>query len=209
MSLRALLPGFLLLMSGTGFAQDAKEPSYQDILARVKKMDPKADFTGLRMAYTQTPNYKPYDDDRESRDQLRGAFGDKEYQKAVEQAEKLLSKNYVDIEAHRVAASAHAELKNDKQAKFHAYVRDGLVQSILKSGDGKGPKTAYVVIATTEEYALMHARGVKTKRQALTGETGHKYDVHQGVDDKDQPVTLYFNIDRPFQWLANSLKPKE
>jgi hypothetical protein len=206
---RALLPGLLLLLSGATFAQDEKKPTYRDLLGRVKKSDAKVDFTALRTAYTQTPDYNPYDDDRESRDEMSDAFARKDFQNAVKQADKLLSKNYVDPEAHRVAASAHAELKNNEQAKFHSYVRDGLVQSLLKSGDGKSPKTAYVVIATSEEYALMHALGVRPLRQALMQEQGHRYDRQDGEDEKKQPITIYFNIDRPFQWLDDSFKKKD
>jgi hypothetical protein len=167
------------------------------------------DFTALRMAYTKTKDYNPYGDDRETRDKMHIAMGKKEYQKAVEHAEKLLSKNFVNIGAHRIAAIAHAELKNDAQSKLHAYVRDGLIQSIKKSGDGKSPNTAFVVIDTSEEYAVMDSLGVKPMRQSLIGEKGHKYDRQDGEDAKDQRVTLYFNIDRPFQWLADTFKKKD
>lgn len=206
---RALILGLLLASCGPIFAQEAKKPSYQDLLAQVKKMDAKADFQALRLAYVQTPDYQPYGDDRASRDGMRDGMRSKDYQKAVKNADKVLSKNYVDIEAHAIAALAHAELKNADKAKFHTYVRDGLVKSILKSGDGKSPKTAFVVINTSEEYALMRALEVKPMRQALMKDKGHSYDRQDCLDGMSKPITLYFNIDRPFQWLSDSMKKKD
>lgn len=197
-----------LVVTATG-AQEPTKASYQELLERVKKADPKVDFGALRMAFTATAAYNPYGLDQD-RPRMRAAFAKKDFDKALEFAEKLLGKNYPDIEAHRVAWRAHTELQDPDKAKFHRYVRDGLVQSILKSGDGKGAQTAYVVISTEEEYAVMEWLGVRSTKQALIQEQGHKLDRHEGVNEEtNQRVTLYFNIDRPFQWLEEAFKKKD
>lgn len=212
MSTRFLLPGLLVGFAVPAvFAQEASKPSYEALLEKVKKADPKADFTALRMACTQTRGYNPYDYiARKSRRAALNALAEKDYRKALEHAEKCLTKNYLDIEAHRIAWRAHTELKNPDKAKFHGYVRDGLLQSILKSGDGKSPKTAYVVIATDEEYVVLDVLGVKFRQQTLIREQGHSYDRHEGVSrETGKEITSFFNIDRPFKWLEDSLKKKD
>ena len=98
-------------------------------------------------------------------------------------------------------------LPKEDQAKFHHYVYDGLVQSILKSGDGKSPASAYVVISTDEEYAVLRALGIRSTQQALMGEKGEKIDRISGVNEKsNETVTLYFNVTRPFKWLEDQFK---
>jgi hypothetical protein len=190
-------------------AQERSKPSYKDLLERVKKSDPKVDFTALRMVFTETDAYKPYDFERGDRDAMRAALRKKDYAKALKQAEKCLQKNYLDIEAHSVAWRACKELKNQEKAKCHRYVRDGLLQSIQKSGDGKSPKTAFVVICTDEEYAVLDALGIKVSLQALIKDQGHNYDRTDGVSEKTgKDVTQFFNIDRPFKWLEESLSPR-
>jgi hypothetical protein len=191
-------------------AQETPQATYQSILAQVKNSDSKADFGKLRTAFTQTGNYKPYDSDRNTKKSLFAALQKKEYAKAKELAGKILETNYVDVDAHRAMYRACSELQMTDQAKFHRYVLDGLIQSILKSGDGKTAGTAYVVIATNEEYAALSELGIKPTRQALVSDNGKRYDRFDGVNQKNnEQVTVYFNIDRQFSWLKDQLEKGE
>jgi hypothetical protein len=188
-------------------AQEKPTPGYDVLLEQVKKADPKADFLKLRMAFTETASYKPYDPDRETQKRMAEAFQKKEYGKAIESGEKLLKTCYVDLEAHFALSRAYTQLGKADQAKFHRYVFDGLVQSTLKSGDGKTPATAFVVISTDEEYAVLGVWGARRTRQALLDQKGQKFDQVDGVDQKSKErVRLYFNVTKPFSWLAEQLK---
>jgi hypothetical protein len=188
-------------------AQEKPKPTYDTILEQVKKSDPKADFLKLRMAFTETAQYSPYGEDTKTRDAMNEAMEQKEYEKAAELAQKILKSKYVDLNAHLVAQRAYTELKKDDQAKYHKYVYDGLLQSILKSGDGKATASAYVVIATDEEYAVLAALGIRPNRQALLSEKGEKFDQMVGIESKSKErVILYFNVSKPFTWLGEQLK---
>jgi hypothetical protein len=58
-----------------------------------------------------------------------------------------------------------------------------------------------------EEYALFNFMGVRATVQALIEEKNHHYDKMTVTDpEKNQTITYYFNIDKPFNWLGNSLK---
>src|SRR5262249_21348569 len=209
MSPRFLPPCLLVVFAAApAAAQEGDTPSYEALMERVKKSDPKVDFAALRMAFTKTRADNPYDRaDRATRSGMRAALARKDYAKALEHAEKCLKKNPLDIEAHGAAWRPHTELKNADKARSHGYVRDGLVLSILKSGDGKTPKTAHVVIATDEEYAVLAALRIKFKRQALIRDGGHFYDRLDGVSEATgKEVATYFNIDRPFKWLGEWFK---
>jgi hypothetical protein len=196
-----------LLVSPAVQAQEKPKPTYAELLEQVKKDDPKADFLKLRMAFTETPAYNPYDNDSETTAAMLKAVDKKDHAGALALAEKLLAKRYVDLRAHSIAALACAELKKDEQAKFHRKVFLGLVQSILKSGDGKTPATAYVVISTPEEYVALGVLGIETTGQALVpGEKGQKFDRMEGVTGKKERVTVFFNVTRQFRWLEESLK---
>src|SRR5262245_44947850 len=208
MALRVLLlTVFCLWPLASVDAQEKPKPTYDALLDRVKKADAKADFLKLRMAFTETANYKPYDFDRTTQGEMTKALDKKEYGKAVELAEKVLKTSYVDIEAHSVAQRAYTALGKADQAKFHRYIFDGLVQSILKSGDGKTPATGYVVISTDEEYAVLRVLDIQRTRQALMDEKGQKFDRIDGVERKSKErITLYFNVTKPLSWLEEQLK---
>jgi hypothetical protein len=188
-------------------AQDSPMRSFALLLERAKKSDATLDFKELRMAYAETPDYSPYGGDRETRKKMFAALNAKEFDSAVESAEKILAKNFVEINAHFVAYVAHRESSRAEKATFHKFMFDGLVKSITSSGDGKTAETAYVVITTDEEYTLFNILGLRAAGQELITQKGHSFDRMTATNPKtNETVVYFFNIDKPFNWLGESLK---
>ena len=199
----------MILFQESSAAQQTtpQKNSYESLLARVKNNDHSVDFKELRMAFTDTPAYSPYGGDTNLRKQMFAALKSKEFDKTLENAEKILAANYLDINGHLGAMVAHRELGHVDKAAYHRFVWEGLLNSIRNSGDGKTTDTAFVVISTDEEYVLFSWLGLRPTGQALVNEKGHSYDKMTVVDPKtNQTLTFYFNIDKPFNWLGNSLK---
>lgn len=202
---RRSLAGILLLCLGLPATllsqgnQPESKPTYESLLERVKKEDPKVDFTALRMASVDRPAGKGRADTSELRHKLFPALGEKNYDKAIELAAKVLADNYLDIDAHIVSALA-CEAKHDAAgARLHNYVAEGLARSILASGDGKGFDTAYVVISVDEEYTTLRILGWHMKEQNLLSADGHHYDQMDVFNPKTrQEAKVYFNVDTPF-----------
>ena len=73
----------------------------------------------------------------------------------------------------------------------------GLVKSILDSGDGKTQKTAYVVINTSEEYALTEWLGIHVNHQSLimANNDSPPCDLLTGTKN-GQNVSIYFDISK-------------
>jgi len=75
-------------------------------------------------------------------------------------------------------------------------VVQGVLDSILRSGDGRKPETAFQVIALSEEYAVMHHLGLRVAGQSLIHVGEHSYDLLRGVDPQSSgQQEVYFNID--------------
>ena len=188
-------------------AQNSPKRSFAALLERAKKSDATLDFKELRMAYTETPDYSPYGGDRETWKKMFAALNAREFDAAVESAEKILAKNYVEINAQFVAYVAHRESGRAEKATFHKFMFDGLVKSITGSGDGKTAETAYVVITTDEEYTLFNILGLRPAGQSLITQNGHSFDRMTATNPKtNETVVYFFNIDKPFNWLGQSLK---
>ena len=201
------LPLLLVAVSINAQSQETSKPKYEALLEKVKAGDTNVSFKELRIAYTESEGYAPYGGNSEGRKSMLAALKDKDYDKALGLAGTIFKQNYVDITAHLVSSIAYDELKNAERAKYHHGIVEGLIQSILKSGDGKSLETAYVVIATDEEYALFNVLGMKVVTQSLVHDKDHSYDKMDAVDRKtNQTATFYFNIDIPFNWLSKSLK---
>ncbi|MBR0872799.1 DUF4919 domain-containing protein [Bradyrhizobium tropiciagri] len=84
------------------------------------------------------------------------------------------------------------------------------MKSVLKSGDGKSPETAFVVISIDEEYSILRAQALLRVKQALVNHGGSAFDrIEAKKRDSDQLVTLYFNVDRPTAQLERMLQNKQ
>jgi hypothetical protein len=73
----------------------------------------------------------------------------------------------VDIDLHLVHAVALRELGQAEASKHHFAWHQGLVDSVLESGDGRTPETAWVVISIAEEYSILNVFGMQPMEQVL------------------------------------------
>jgi hypothetical protein len=144
------------------------EPTaYALLVDRLKAGDRTVDFTELRIAFTETPSYhgmmmgfyQP----------LWRTLNQRDFERAIEVADRVLQQNYAEPNAHMVAAAAHRALEHRDQAEFHQFVADGLLRSITTRGDGLTAETAYQVIDISEEYALFRSLNLTVKSQGIAG----------------------------------------
>ncbi len=175
-----------------------KVETYEQILKRVKAKDKDVDFREFRIAYTKSDYYNPYEQNIKIRKEMSLALSDKKHEKALKLANEILERNYVDIEAHMVCLVVYQDIKKENEYEYHAYVLDGLIGSIIKSGNGDSPKTAFEVICVREEYIILDILGYKTLKQSLIEKNGHKYDAMEVEEIKTKKkTTIYFNVDIP------------
>lgn len=177
-------------------ASDAKR-KYDALLEAAKKDGASVDYKALRLAYFETPDYNPLTGMMNYR-ALWGLVMQQNWAEAARQAEGVLGRNHVDINAHMVAHIAYRQQANDEKAKYHRRWADGLLESIKASGDGKSPATAWEVISASEEYAVFRSMSLRAVGQSLAQQDGHSYDVMKVVDRNNVEATYYFNIDKPF-----------
>ncbi len=78
----------------------------------------------------------------------------------------------------------------------------GLVESVLASGDGKSPQTAFTVISVGEEYAILRALNLRVESQALI--EGHIDALT--VEGEHGESTIYFNPAAHFRRLERAFE---
>ena len=196
--MRTIIATVLLsLLSGFAFAFQANHNAQKDfdtLLARVKKSDDSIDFAQLRRLYSQTDSYSPYGDS--SKKEMYTALNNNDFKKARSLADEALKENYLNIDAHFVKMIACDKLGEAACSAHHKYVAKGIIDSILKSGDGKSLESALFVISVAEEYAVVRVSGLRPVSQALNHSDGHSYDVLTVIDpNTKEEGKLYFNID--------------
>jgi len=186
-------------------AEQPKQPAadkYQILLERVKQGDPTVDFLELRRAYSESPSFMDTGNSDDSK-KMYEAFNHKDYASALKYARKILDINYCDIDAQHTAYLAYRELNDAEHADFHHTVSHNLIQSILRTGDGKSPETAMEVITVREEYVILMVMGLQPNQQSLESSGGHQYDRMEATNpETHEKVTIFFNIDRTMaRWM--------
>jgi hypothetical protein len=203
----------VLILSVSGASQQKQPdkppspagPTYEEMVAKLKQGDLSVDFTDLRMKYAASPQYDP-EEGSEEVGKMYQALNKKDFQGALDIANSVLEKQYVNIDAHMVASAAYAGLNNDAMAKLHHDIAAGLLRSILGSGNGASVATAYKVISIAEEYALMRAMGWRPQKQSYLHQGARSYDEMEMLDTKDNStLTVYFDTTLSDQLIEKSL----
>jgi hypothetical protein len=190
----------LALLLPVAAARGENPSEYATLLAALKAGNTHIDYTRLRLSYVDSPEQKNAKDVSDSEKAMYEALQAKDYPTALKNANAVLDSEYVNLDAHFVAYVAHQHLGAAEPAEFHKTVFKGLLDSIRNSGDGKSPKTAWVVISVHEEYVLLRFLGFNPSGQSLLHENGHYYDemkVKNADDGSDE--TFYFNTDIPMK----------
>jgi hypothetical protein len=192
--------------SATSTAIDHQaDAEFEYLVARVKAQESDIDFTELRMAFARTSKYDPYSlQYRHLRNEMVAALDAGNFESALELANEFLSINYIFPEAHNVAIHAYDALKKPNDADFHRYVLKGLIESILASGDGATPQSAYKIVLIEEEYLILEVKGIKdpvNREEFVEG-----CDAFDGIDSTSgQMTTVYFSPRIPIQSFLYSL----
>jgi hypothetical protein len=199
---------FLLLGSCSFAADDHNSLSeYNAIVEQVKQSDKNADFQALRMLYTKTENYNPYDITSSDINEINLLLKQNQFEKVIQKIEPILWEQFMNIDLHFMAMKAYKGLENEKMYNWHRYITFGLIDSIMASGDGKTPEKAYIVINTREEYIILSYLGLKYSNQSLIEDGGHQYDRFDVENKKTGENTkLYFKVDILFEWMEKQFK---
>jgi hypothetical protein len=202
---RAVLAAFLLLVIAVPARAD-----YDALAAQAREGKADIDYAALRSAYADSKSYDGYNTDIMSlRGPLQKAYAEGDCATVIKQGDAILEKNYVYIDAHMVLDVCHRRLGQVERADHHRRAARGLIQAIAKTGDGKTPETAFVVISVGEEYTILMVRGLKKLRQALINKDGRSYDLLTAQNATGATEEIYFNIDRVLRWSTERLTPKK
>lgn len=182
---------------------------YQSLLAAARQDPTTADFTALRMALAESPDFNPYlIADSEKIEALRAAVGREDHAEVIHLGEALLEEDYLRLQYHLVVGFAHHQVGNTEQADYHHTFLKGVLESILASGDGQSLATAIQVISVSEEYDVLTALLLKPEAQTLMHHEGHAYDQIRAVDSEGRPHVLYFNVDIPYSALRGMFRDR-
>jgi hypothetical protein len=167
----------------------------------VAQTDPAGtDWTALRAAYAASPAYDPTTGDGPAMRDCIAATNTENWPEAAAEAQIAINQNFMDLRAHIFAVRAETALGNAAAANREAPIAIGMLHTILATGTGTSPATAYHVLATSEEYDIIRLFGFRPLGlQGLKNMNGHWYDV-LGIysPQSGASAAMWFNVDVSF-----------
>jgi hypothetical protein len=206
--MRLTLPCAALLAMASCWGAQAAETSssgdpvarYQDLLAKAMADPVQADWTVLRYAYAATPQFNVFGHPGVKHEMFR-ALGAKDYAAALKTAEAIIDDDFVDIDAHDVAAQAERALGQTAKSRSDRDIAHRLAASV-KTGDGLSPYSPYNVITVDEEYSVLRLANLKVVNMQIGHAGPHHFDVVTAADAKGVEHDYFFLTDAV--WAAEA-----
>src|SRR5262245_5063735 len=137
-------------------ATPPQRASIEELMARAKKLDPNLDFRELRRMHVSKPEFRvsayispQY---KIAIDNLQAMVGKSDAATIRKQCDAAFKIYYIEAKAHALCGLALEKAGDKEGAEYERYLSQGMVASVLSTGDGKTWKTAYEVFAVSEEY---------------------------------------------------------
>ncbi len=132
------------------------------------------------------------------RQEMHELMAKSKYPEIVDVTEKMLSIDYTDMEAHKILQQTSKIIGDMATQKKHHDIEFGLLNSIVKNGDGKTCKTGWPVIQLNEEYFILQMIGAKVLGQSLDN-SGGLCDKMNVRTQNEGEKTYYFEVSQVFK----------
>ncbi len=175
------------------------QADYAGLTKRAAAGDKTVDFTALRAAYPYTDQWDPFGNKTAALlDQAVAASKGKDCAAALEKLAEVLKFDFTIDAAHALRSDCLAEDGDGSASKIESEIADGLIHSLMNSGDGNTEDTAYVVMTEREEMDVLANRHLvlKVRQTLVRGKDGHFFDEVQGTSARsgENLKTVYFDV---------------
>jgi hypothetical protein len=206
---KAIFPYFAVLVlahsAGAENHSGVVVPSYHDkysaFVTRLEAGRTSINYTEFRESFLESEQFKAASKQIPDLSTLRKEMHDlmrkSKYPEIIDITKKMLSIDYTDAEAHKILHQTYKMLGDMPNSKKYHDIEFGLLNSIIKKGDGKTCQTAWPVIQVNEEYFILEMLGAKLQKQSIDNTDGacDKMEV-----ETDQGKTIYyFEISKVFK----------
>jgi len=166
------------------------------LVTAAKEGDPGTDYTAMRQAYAMIPEYDPYGKKTNTlmRDG-RAAYVAKDCKTALEKFKAAIALDFIISDAHALAADCMEQAGDKDGEKREEAIAQGLFDSIIISGDGEKPDTAFRIVSLHEEGVILAVAGVNgTGRELLTTDAGPVDKISVTDVGTGKKGAVFFNI---------------
>jgi len=186
--------------NGSAVAIPRHDDKYSTLVRQLEAGNTTINYRELRDSFLESTQFKVAANAKPDLDTLRKTMHElmkkSKYAEIVEVAKEILSIDYTDMEAHKVLQQTDKILGDAPNQKKYHDIEFGLLNSIVKNGDGKTCQTAWPVIQVTEEYFILDMLGARLLKQSVDP-SGPCDRMEVQADDGKK--VYYFEISKVFK----------
>ncbi|KXX69380.1 DUF4919 domain-containing protein [Flammeovirga sp. SJP92] len=187
------------------------EKDYEKYLKRIKTGEILSleDYLRFYLSQIYHPNFSPYfNQDNEA---IKQSWNEENYEELVKHSSEIFNNVPLKFPDLYKVCSAYYSLDDMENFRKYYAIYYGVLESILATGNGSEPESAYIVVSASDEYDILYYTRLNSSGQSLVNEKGHSYDIlttqyNDGEEGKEKKV--YFNIDIPMKSLHSSFSAK-
>jgi hypothetical protein len=174
-------------------AQEART-KYETLKAKVQSGDLSIDWQALRLDAVVAGVDGTFDWRKANQDGMQ-AFKTGNYNEALANGLEIVNHNIANGDGHFLLMVSYHHLKKQQEADQQSLIVDKILQSILDSGNGQTPSTAWFTVSPAEESFLLRILGMTAKSQAQVNQAGHSFNKVTVAARDNAETVFWFNTD--------------
>jgi hypothetical protein len=200
---------FAYLLTAASYGQTTSEiivPSfgdkYSELVKKLESGQTDINYKEFRESFIESEQFKIASTKSKEFDSLKKEMYtqmEKEnFPEVISVTKKMLNIDYTSMIAHKILRQTYKIIGDTVKAAKYKTIQFGLLNSIVKNGDGKTCATAWKVIQVQEEYFILQMIGARLLKQSTdySGGICDKMEVKTEVGDKK---AYYFEVTKVFE----------
>ena len=198
----------ILLISYRTNGQTVQEviiPSYNDqycdVIKKLESGQTDINYKEFRESFIESEQFRKASEQKKIYDSLEKEIykeiKNKNYEAVITITKLMLSIDYTSMKAHKFLQQTYKITGDTVNYKKYHDIEFGLLNSIVKNGDGKTCSTAWPVIQISEEYFILDMIGASLLAQSTNRKGGFCDKMDVMVDGGKK--TYYFEITNVFK----------
>ncbi len=174
---------------------------YCDYIKKLEAGETDIDYQDFRFSLLESKQFgvinKNFKEFEELKDEMYKQMEKSNYPEIINLTKQMLSIDYTSMIAHKILRQTYKITGDTINAAKYKTIQFGLMNSIIKKGDGTSCSTAWPVIRVEEEYFILSMIGAKLQSQSTSKDGGLCDKMEVVVDGKEK--TYYFEISKVFE----------
>lgn len=206
MKIQLILCFILLSLYSSGQKQEsitvpAFNDTYSEYIQKLESGQTDIDYKAFRFSFIESKQFKEAgkkaSEISDLKEDMYKQMKNKNYDEIIHITKQILSIDYTDMMAHKILRQTYKVVGDTVNAAKYKTIQFGLLNSIVKNGDGKSCETAWPVIQVSEEYFVLEMIDAKLEKQSIDNVGGlcDKMEVTRDGEHK----TYYFDVTKVFE----------